>query len=268
MDDAFPVDDGIHVLKEGRRLGPFTVENLLDGLESGDFAEEDVCLRAGATELERIRDLLDWDDDAGPEEDGGEETDDGEEEEDEEDTDDIDDDGTGCDDEEWDHDEEESGDAGVAPAVPRAAPRSGPGNRLLYSGHPSVFNYPIALTTLVGGVTGGLWLYRIDPNLTLAGIALAVAGLARLSFVRFTHDYHIRPRRIEVTTGFLARSSREVRIEDIRSINVTCHGLLGIFGVGTVDFLTSGDTPEISFERVWAARRIKALVRKLQDVSG
>lgn len=253
MDELYPVDDEIYVLKEGRRLGPFTVENLLDGLESGDFSENDICLRPGATDLERIRDLLDWEEE--PDDLEEMEPDDGDAEED------LGED-LGPDFDEEEGDEEVEGD--TSPDRPIAA---GSSNRLLYAGHPSALNYPISLVALVGGITGGLWLYRLDPNLTLAGLALAVAGLVRLSFVRFTHDYHIRPRRIEVTTGFLARSSREVRIEDIRSINVTCRGILGMFGIGTVDFLTSGDTPEVSFERVWAARKIKALVRKLQDAA-
>jgi membrane protein YdbS with pleckstrin-like domain len=248
MAELYPVDDEIYVLKGGRRLGPFTVENLLDGLESGDFSEDDVCLRPGATDLERIRDLLDWEDE--PEAGEADEPDD----EDDEDL-------------AEEFDEEETNDE-VEDETPRGRPvAAGSSNRILYAGHPSVLNYPASLLALIGGITGGVWLYRLDPNLTLAGLALAVAGLVRLSFVRFTHDYHIRPRRIEVTTGFIARSSREVRIEDIRSINVTCRGILGMFGIGTVDFLTSGDTPEVSFERVWAARKIKTLVRKLQDAS-
>lgn len=248
MAELYPVDDEIYVLKGGRRLGPFTVENLLDGLESGDFSEDDVCLRPGATDLERIRDLLDWEDE--PEAGEADEPD----EEDEEDL-------------AEEFDEEETNDE-VEDETPRGCPvAAGSSNRILYAGHPSVLNYPASLLALIGGITGGVWLYRLDPNLTLAGLALAVAGLVRLSFVRFTHDYHIRPRRIELTTGFIARSSREVRIEDIRSINVTCRGILGMFGIGTVDFLTSGDTPEVSFERVWAARKIKTLVRKLQDAS-
>lgn len=255
MEDEYPIDDGIYVLKGGRRLGPFTVENLLDGLESGDFSEDDVCLRPGAPDCERLREILDWEEEpeAAPDE-----ADEHEDYEDDFEEEDLEEEGP-------EEDEEEDGRASRERQA--ASPARPASNRLLYAGHPSVLNYPIALGSLVLGITGGIWVYRIDPNLTLAGLALAVAGLVRLSFMRFTHDYHIRPRRIEVTTGFIARSSREVRIEDIRSINVTCRGLLGILGIGTVDFLTSGDTPEITFERIWAARKIKKLVRKLQDTA-
>lgn len=228
MDEELPLGDEVHVLKGGRRLGPFTVEDLLDGLESGDFSEDDLCLRAGAGDCERLRDLLDWE--------GGEE--------------------------DWDEAE--------APPPPRqeaSAPAKAPADRLLYAGHPSALTYPVALLALVGGVTGGVWLHRVDPAFALAGFGLAMAGLARLGLVRLTHDYRVRTRRVEVATGLLARSSREVRIADIRSINVTCRGLVGMLGVGTVDFLTSGDEPEISFERIWAAKRVKALVRRLQDAA-
>jgi uncharacterized membrane protein YdbT with pleckstrin-like domain len=139
------------------------------------------------------------------------------------------------------------------------------GERLLYAGHPSIASSPFALFFVVGGITGGVWLYVIDPVFTLAGIGLALLGMAYLSFMRFTQDYRITPRRIEVITGFLARSSNEVRIEDIRAINVTCRGFTGIVGIGTVDFFTSGDAAEVSFRKIWAAQKVKTLVRRLQD---
>lgn len=242
MEDSYPVDDGIHVLKGGRKLGPFTVENLLEGLESGDFSENDVCLRSGATECERLRDLLDWGEREDPFE-GEDSLDEGD-----------------------DDFENEEGELPPTPSSEKIITAARP-DRLLYSGHPSVITYPVSLFLVIAGVTGGIWLYRFDPKLTLAAFALATGGLARLSFVRFTHDYHVRSRRIESVTGFLARSSREVRIEDIRSINVNCRGVSGIFGIGTVDFFTSGDSPEVSFEKIWAARRLKTLVRKLQDAT-
>ena len=139
------------------------------------------------------------------------------------------------------------------------------GERLLYAGHPSIASSPLGLFFVVGGITGGVWLYVIDPVFTLAGVGLSLLGMAYLSFMRFTQDYRITPRRIEVTTGFLARSSNEVRIEDIRAINVTCRGFTGIIGIGTVDFFTAGDAAEVSFRKIWAAQKVKTLVRRLRD---
>jgi hypothetical protein len=264
-DDAWPREDSVYVLKEGRRLGPFTLDDLLDGLESGDFSEDDVCLRDGATDLERLRDLLDWDE-AEHEEDDDDDTEEEAEEDDfDEEFDEEDDDFD--DEEDWPEDPEPSpatrGDLNQRPSKPAGTSV----DRLLYAGHPSVLSYPVSLAALVGGVTGGIWLYGLDPKLTLAALGLATAGLIRLSLVRYCHDYHIHTRRIESVVGLLARSSREVRIEDIRAIHVTCRGLSGLLGIGSIDFHTSGDAPEITFHRVWAARKIKTLVRRLQDAA-
>lgn len=236
MNDRYPVGDAVFVLKEGTKLGPFDIETLFDGLEKGEFHYDDICLREGAAECERLRDILDW----------------------------------------------EHGDPAGA-LMPREArgepPRAGArdnraddvllrgGDDLLYAGHPSIASNPLALLLTVGGITGGLWLYRFDLILTAAGFALALLGMAYLSFMRFTQDYRISPRRIEMITGFLARSSNEVRIDDIRAINVTCRGLTGILGVGTVDFFTTGDAAEVSFRQIWAAQKVKTLVRRLQDMS-
>ncbi len=241
MEDRRPWDETVFVLKRGQKLGPFSLDELLERLETGELSEDDVCLREAATETERIRDLLDWED--------GTMTGDPDEEAEEEDDDEI---------------EEE--DEAEASAPPAATSRP---DRLLYSGHPSILTYPFSMLALTGGLFAGVWLYRYDVTYTLAGIGLAMVGLIRLSLVSFTHDYHIRERRIEIITGLLARSSREVRIADIRSINVTCRGLPGLIGIGTIDFLTSGDQPEVSFRQVWAARKLKQKIRRLQDaISG
>lgn len=263
-DDAWPREDSVYVLKEGRRLGPFTLDDLLDGLESGDFSEDDVCLRNGAADLERLRDLLDWDE-AGHGEDNADDTGEACEEDDLEEASDEGEDDDFDEEEDWPQDPSPSTRGGLNQRP--AKPAGTTGDRLLYAGHPSVLSYPVSLAALVGGVTGGIWIYGLDPKLTLAAFGLATAGLVRLSLVRYSHDYHIHTRRIECMVGLLARSSREVRIEDIRAIHVTCRGLSGLLGVGSIDFHTSGDAPEITFQKVWAARRIKALVRRLQDAS-
>lgn len=235
MDEAYPVEEGIFILKKGRKLGPFEVEELLDGLEEGEFSYDDICLRDGATECERLKDVLDWEKSVssrssrsrpgkliGPNPTPA-------------------------------LNEVETGDA------------PGDGETILYAGHPSIMSSPLALIALVIGVTGGIWLFPIDPSFTAAGIGISLLGLARLSFMRFTQDYLIMPRRIEMITGLIARSSKEVRIEDIRAINVSCRGLIGMLGVGTVDFITTGDSPEVSFRQIWAAAKVKTLIRRLLD---
>lgn len=231
MDESYPVEDEVFILKKGQKLGPFEIDELLDGLEEGKFAYDDICLRAGATECERLKDVLDWENSVS--------------------------------------------------SRPRIVGQSfeapngeinredfwADGKALLYCGHPSIMSSPLALFCLVSGITGGVWLFPIDPTFTAAGIGISLTGLVYLSFTRFTQDYQITPRRIEMVTGLIARSSKEVRIEDIRAINVTCRGLTGMLGIGTVDFFTTGDSPEVSFHQIWAATKVKTLVRRLQDAN-
>ncbi len=227
MGDVDPLDENVFLLKNSRKVGPFSIDELLDGLESGEFTGDDICLREGETECERLRDVLDWDSELPS---GG----------------------------------SVYGKSGFRETefreelLPDAS-------ALLYAGHPSILCSPIALSSLVVGMTAGAWLYPVDATYTVAGIGVALMGLVYLSFLRFTQDYHIMPRRVEVITGLIARSSNEVRIVDIRSINVTCRGISGLMGIGTVDFFTSGDQPEVTFRQIWAANRVKLLVRKLQD---
>ncbi len=235
MDDAYPVEEGVFILKEGRRMGPFEIDELLDGLEEGEFSYDDICLREGATECERLKDVLDWEKSVPLRSRHSRSVD----------------------------------PSGLNPPSPlREAGALDPfadGDTLLYAGHPSIMSSPLALFCLVTGVTGGIWLFPIDPTFTAAGIGISLLGLVYLSFMRFTQDYQIMPKRIEMITGLFARSSKEVRIEDIRSINVSCRGLTGMLGIGTVDFFSTGDLPEVSFKQIWAATRVKALVRRLQD---
>ncbi len=244
MDHGPPIGESVFVLKEGAKLGPFDIEALFDGLEAGEFHYEDICLREGATECERLRDILDWDRSGL----------------------------VGTDPPQGRHGEPLRPGAGRADRekygeTDEVGPSFPDGDRLLYAGHPSIASSPFALFLVVGGITGGVWLYPLDLVFTVAGFALALLAMSYLSFIRFTRDYRITPRRIEKITGFLARSSQEVRIEDIRAINVTCRGFIGVLGIGTVDFFTTGDAAEVSFHQIWAAQKVKTLVRRLQDIS-
>lgn len=228
MGENFPVDDQIVVLKDGDRLGPFDIDEILDLLESGELDYSDVCLREGAAECERLGDVLDWDRPEDVEED-----------------------------DEYEDDEEEN------EPPPFTRPTT-----VLYSGHPSILTYPFPLFCIVGGVAAGIWMHSSDGWYDLIFYLVAIAALAYIAVARFTSDYLITPKRIELIEGLVARSSKEVRVQDLRAINVRCTGLSGIIGIGDVDFFTAGDDPEITFAKVWAAKKVKGLVRKLQDRAG
>jgi len=238
MSEDFPVKEQIVVLENDEALGPFSVDEILAHIDAGRFDYSAVCLREGALETERLRDLLDWGDEenrsAASDEDSDLEL------EVEENMDAVEEDSS-------------SDDTVLAPS------------EILYRGNRSILTFPWCMIGLVGGLVGAFWTSAIDLRL-MAGFAIAfIASLAYLTLMRYTCEYFVTPKRVELEKGLIAKSSNEVRIADIRAINVTCDGLSGIMGIGSVDFFTTGDDPEVTFRDVWAAKKVKILVRQLQD---
>ena len=128
-----------------------------------------------------------------------------------------------------------------------------------------MITFPLPLLGVIGGLAAGFWFYFVGVWTTFAGLFFALLCFAYILFERSLRQYYITPRRVEMVTGFIAKSSKEALIEDIRAINVVRRGLAGMLGIGTVEFNTTGDEPEVTFDNVWAAKDVKALVRRIQD---
>ena len=266
----------IYVLKDGSRLGPFTEEELLEMVDEGTLHYEDVCLRAGRIETERLHQVLDWDEDRdfalGPVAEETEADDEFTEEEDsddetweEETDDDLEEDAEFETGEEPDYPEE---DASELPRRTRrpADPPTNP-NLVLYAGHPSVLSFPKTLGFIAIAIGAGIYGRTHHPAFLLAGLVAALFGVSWILLQRAMQLYLITPKRVEIVTGLIAKNSNEVRIDDIRTINVLTPGVRGLLGVGTVEFASAGGSAvEVAFANVQAAHRIKGLVRRLQDV--
>ncbi len=268
----------IYVLKDGARLGPYEIDDLLELIDEETLSYDDVCLREGEIDCERLRDVLDWEGDPdvelgnGPKDsrdsvpeqpvDEGDEDEDFEPEEEDEEDDDWTED---------DFEEPEEEEAALEPVAPvRRHPRpAGPPrnpNLILYAGHPSVLSFPKALAFIVLAIAGAVYGHRFSQWWLFAGLVVALFGVSWILLQRSMRLYLITPRRVELVRGLIAKSSNEVRIEDIRTINVHTPGLRGLFGVGTVEFASSGGSAvEVAFADVYAAHRIKGLVRRIQD---
>ncbi|MCB1234120.1 MAG: PH domain-containing protein [Verrucomicrobiae bacterium] len=262
-----PLDE-IYVLKDGRRLGPFSVDALLDLVENGDVRYDDACLRADGSVIERVRDLLDWDEsEAPPPEpaatvDGGDDSDLSEAPEDDIEEEAFSDDSQG-DPRDAEAPEKTGAERARRPAGPRFPTNP---NALLFSGHPSILSFPKTVALIAAAIGLG-WHFREWSGWCLfAGLLVALFGVSWILFERAARLYLITPKRVEIVTGIVARDSNEVRIEDIRTINVRRPGLRGLLGVGTVEFSSSGGSGvEVSFADVYSPNRIKSLVRRLQD---
>lgn len=78
--------------------------------------------------------------------------------------------------------------------------------------------------------------------------------------------YAVTNTRVTAREGLVSKWEQSVRIRDIRSINLRRSGIFDtLMGIATLEFITSGDRPEVVFERVKGASEVKALVQRRQN---
>ncbi|MFP6874307.1 MAG: PH domain-containing protein [Verrucomicrobiales bacterium] len=140
-----------------------------------------------------------------------------------------------------------------------------PPDALLLRGHPTTLRYRKSLILAMLGIAFGLWLGPTDIWYFIGGFAMSTLTVIGLLIARGTRVYIVTPKRVELIWGVIAKSSNEVRIEDIRIINVRKRGLAGLIGIGTIEFSSAGDSIDVMFTDIWKAQRVKTLVRGLQD---
>jgi len=146
-------------------------------------------------------------------------------------------------------------------------PEESDGEELLYHGHPSWRAYPKSVVALFA-FGGAAWLfYRFHAELgwVIVSGALAVLPILFVWLDRTTTSYFITSRRVEVESGIIGRSTKEVRIPDIRAIDVVQHGFNALVGIGNVKFDSSaGPNAEVEFINVRRPHDLKHAVRELQ----
>jgi len=246
----------IYVVKNGERIGPYDVDELLERVDRGEISYEDFCLRQGGSRHVPVREVLDWDDSEwrrfGWHEGAGEIEEEGEiESEDRL--------------EELEERESWPEPGPRAPAAPGRPDINDPASRL-YVGHPSLLSFPKSLLLAISGIGLGLVLWDRNGWFLFGGLVVALLVFAYILFERSMRQYLITPKRVEIVHGFIAKNSNEVRIDDIRAINVKKPGFIGLLGIGSVEFASAGgDDIEVVFTQVSRPDAIKGLVRRLQD---
>jgi membrane protein YdbS with pleckstrin-like domain len=137
--------------------------------------------------------------------------------------------------------------------------------RICFHGHPSWFSFIKVGLLILALLAGSIFAMETSATYLLIGLGLTSFVLCCAIISRQHRDYYVTTERVEVEWGILGRSSKEVRIVDVRSIDVHEDGILGLMGIGTVDFASSGtDGVEVQFKCVRRARRVRDLVRQLQ----
>lgn len=144
-----------------------------------------------------------------------------------------------------------------------------PDDEIVYHGHPSWLSLgkPLLLCLLLLG--GSVALIPYGMKYFALGLGVTSLTFCCVLFHRQNRDYFISGERVEIEWGIVARNSREVRIVDIRSVDIRQNGLLGMLGVGTIDFSSDGNNEgEVRFVNIYRPHRIKELVRQLQRRAG
>jgi uncharacterized membrane protein YdbT with pleckstrin-like domain len=99
--------------------------------------------------------------------------------------------------------------------------------------------------------------------------ALALLGLILIFWIaldRRQRRYIITNHRVIVEFGLVSKQSNEIRVQDIRSINLTMTGLKAWFGIGRVEFSSAAsDDAEVIFWNTPDAQKVRDLVRSLQS---
>jgi uncharacterized membrane protein YdbT with pleckstrin-like domain len=99
----------------------------------------------------------------------------------------------------------------------------------------------------------------------LPAFGLGLLIILGIYFDRARRVYVVTSRKVVVQSGLLIKSTNEIRIKDIRSVNVTKRGITGLLGIGSIEFSSAAtDRAEIIFSDVAEVDKIRDLVRKLQ----
>lgn len=163
------------------------------------------------------------------------------------------------------HDAEEPEDGSDDEEEDEEFERTSTGERIYYRQHPSWFAFwkPLLLFVLLG-IASGL-AFQFGARFLAAGAVLALVTILATALARFSKEYLVTEERVEIVWGIIGRSSKEVRIRDIRSIDVHESGFTGLIGIGTLDFSSAANSGvEVQFRDIRKAHRVKELVRVLQ----
>lgn len=108
------------------------------------------------------------------------------------------------------------------------------------------------------------------PLKVMWGLRAGLGALALLLIIwiqvdRARRKYVVTNRRVSAEVGIVSRTSNEIRVQDIRSINLRQTGVKGLLGIGTIEFSSAAtDDADIVFWNVAGAEKVRDLVRTLQ----
>jgi uncharacterized membrane protein YdbT with pleckstrin-like domain len=126
-------------------------------------------------------------------------------------------------------------------------------DRTLWVGHPSHWHY--------------FWRWVLGV-LFLPVFGLGLIWIVSIFWGRARRTYIVTGRRVMFEWGVLVKSTTEIRIKDIRSINVFKSGIAGFMGFGSIEFASAAaDRAEVVFRNVAMPDAVRDMVRHAQEVA-
>lgn len=152
------------------------------------------------------------------------------------------------------------------PAPPQTVPAPIPSEQTHWTGHPTLWKWAglLFLGLILIALTGGLFAFS-PPQLPMIAdavpLVIALLIFAVIFVKRSTIRYTVTNKRVGVETGIFTKSSRELRIQDIRSIAAKTNFL----GYGDIEFASAAsDDAEVIFHAVSSANSVRDLVKQMQ----
>ncbi len=122
----------------------------------------------------------------------------------------------------------------------------------------------LSILMFIGTAASEELVYRVSVGLfPLIFVVVAIVILYRRYSWRFT----ITNETIESSYGIISRNVKSIRVKDLRNVNLKQSILQRIFGVGDLEFSSSGGVGiEVSFYGITKPMEIKNQIQKLQGV--
>ena len=217
-----------HILKNHQQLGPFDDALILASLQNGSFDYSDLCWREGWEDWKPLDSLF------------------------------------------------------PRPAPPAPSLRAEPKaieEKSAWEGRPSLINYSLsiavgAISLIAIGVVPFLpWAAnpeiakQANPIIQIILLCIAVFVLAKALCRYFAQKYKITTHRVIVESGLFIKNSKQLRIKDIRSLEVSKNAFEGfLLGMGSLELSTAAtDDAEIIFAGIRDADKVRDLVSRLQS---
>jgi uncharacterized membrane protein YdbT with pleckstrin-like domain len=146
--------------------------------------------------------------------------------------------------------------------------------RVLWSGHQShwyFLGYWLVGLLIVAALGAGIYFYRLEltqwmPWMYVVPLFALLVVMAVVAFARRLRTYRVTNRRVIADYGRVVKDTNELRIQDIRSMNVSKGGITGLLGIGKIEFSSAAtDDADVIFYQIGGVNKVRDLVRGLQD---